>query len=290
MRRLNLKVIVLLLTAMLVLALVAPMTMAQDDHNDTAAETEMEAVDDGHAVEEESGGGISALGINTGFLIAQIINFLLVTGLLTIALWRPVVNMLDSRAKKIEKSLEDAAAAANARMNAETEADKILAQARTEAAQIRDKARVDGEEAAKAIEAKARADAGKIGDDIRAAAEAERDNQLASLRGQVASIGVAVAERLIGEALDEKRQKTLIDDFFIKVPAEAKALSGNVEVVSAMPLADAEQAKVKKEIGADEVTFIVNPAILGGLIVRAGDQVVDGSVSNNLTALAGSLQ
>ena len=57
-----------------------------------------------------------------------------------------------------------------------------------------------------------------------------------------------------------------------------------------MPLADAEQAKVKKEIGADEVTFIVNPAILGGLIVRAGDQVVDGSVSNNLTALAGSLQ
>ena len=54
MRRLNLKVIVLLLTAMLVLALVAPVTMAQDDdHSDTAAaETETEAAaDDGHAVE-----------------------------------------------------------------------------------------------------------------------------------------------------------------------------------------------------------------------------------------------
>jgi F0F1-type ATP synthase delta subunit len=81
----------------------------------------------------------------------------------------------------------------------------------------------------------------------------------------------------------------LIDDFFTKIPADAKSLSGHVEVVSAMPLSDAEQNKVKKEIGASDVSFTVDPSILGGLVVRAGDRVVDGSIRSNLSDLAGSL-
>lgn len=288
MRRwINLKTLALVLVVMMALA-VPVAVMAQDDSGseDAAAEETHEEA----AAEEESTGGIAALGINLGFLIAQIINFGLIALLLGAVLWKPVVNMLDSRAAKIEKGLEDASAAANARMNAESEAGKILAQARVEANHALEEARGRGEEIAKSIEAGARKDADKIREDARAAAQTERDAQLAGLRGQVAAISVAVAERLIGETLDAKRQQALIDDFFSKVPAEAKALSGNVEVVSAMPLSEKEQAKVKKEIGADDVKFIVNPAILGGLVVRSGDQVVDGSVSSNLRGLAGKMQ
>jgi F-type H+-transporting ATPase subunit delta len=74
------------------------------------------------------------------------------------------------------------------------------------------------------------------------------------------------------------------------VPKDAKALSGNVEVVSAMPLDDKEQAKVKKETGANNVTFTVDPGILGGLIIRAGDKVVDGSVRSGLNELSERLK
>jgi len=42
---------------------------------------------------------------------------------------------------------------------------------------------------------------------------------------------------------------------------------------------------VKSEIGA-EASFSVDPSILGGLIVRSGDRVVDGSVRSNLNDLA----
>jgi F-type H+-transporting ATPase subunit delta len=94
---------------------------------------------------------------------------------------------------------------------------------------------------------------------------------------------------LIGESLDQKRQTALISDFFTKVPAEAKKLGGDVEIVSAMPLSDDEQAKAKKEIGASNVTFTVDPDILGGLIVRSGDRVVDGSIRSSLNDLAGRL-
>src|SRR5689334_19325586 len=75
----------------------------------------------------ESEGGIAALGLNAGYLLAQIINFLVIFGALGALLWRPILNMLDSRTAKIEKGLEDARVAAEARRNAEAEAEKILA-------------------------------------------------------------------------------------------------------------------------------------------------------------------
>lgn len=232
---------------------------------------------------------LDSLGINAGFLIAQMINFGLLFGLLTFALWKPITNMLDSRAEKISKGLEDASAAANARRNAEAEAEKILSQARTEAAQVVEGSRGQGDEVAKSIEAEARKEAEKIREDARAAAEAERNQQLAGLRDQVKEISVAIAERLIGENMDKKKQSDLIDQFFTRLPADAKNLSGDVVVVSAMPLDDKEQNKVKKELGADNVTFTVDPNILGGLIVRAGDRVIDGSIRSGLSDLSSRL-
>ena len=231
---------------------------------------------------EEGGGPLGALGINQGFLIAQLFNFGLIFILLTVFMWRPLVNMLDARSAKIQKGLEDAQAAANARMNAEAEAEKILQQARTEAQTTIDEARNRGEEVARQVQQEARTEADSIREEARQAAVEERDAQLAGLRSQVAAISIAVAQRLIGEALDEKKQQALIDDFFAKVPAEAKSLTGDVTVVSAMPLSEAEQAKARKEIGADNVNFEVDPSILGGLVIRSSDRVVDGSVRSGL--------
>lgn len=242
------------------------------------------------AMAAEAGSGpLGALGINAGFLLAQLINFGLLFGLLTAFLWRPVTNMLDARAEKINKGLEDASAAANARRNAEAEADKILSQARTEAAQVVEGARGQGDEVAKSIEAEARKEAEKIRAEARTSAEAERNQQLAGLRDQVKEISIAIAERLISENLDKKKQSDMIDKFFTNLPESAKNLSGAVTVVSAMPLDDSEQGKIKKELGADDVTFTVDPKILGGLIVRSGDRVVDGSIRSGLNDLSAKM-
>ena len=232
---------------------------------------------------------MEALGINLGYLIVQIVAFIVIYALLSRWLYDPLSRMLSERRQRIAKGLEDAAAAANARRNAETEGEKIIAEARASAAKVIEEARGRADEVAKQIQAEANTDAEKIRADARTAASAERDQQLAGLRGQVAAIAIAAAQKLIGEALDQKRQQALIDDFFAKVPDNAKKLGGQVEVVSAMPLSDAEQAKAKKETGADDVTFTVDPGILGGLIVRAGDRVVDGSVRSGLNDLAGRL-
>jgi F-type H+-transporting ATPase subunit b len=238
---------------------------------------------------EESGDPLASLGINLGFLIAQIINFLLLFGILTYFLWNPLRNMMDSRTAEIQKGLEDASAAANARRNAEAEAEKILSQARSEAAQVVEDARVRGEEVAKQIEQEARSDADRIRQDARTDAQAERNAQLASLRDQIVAISMAVAQRLIGENLNEGRQREIISDFFSRLPAEASAMTGPVTVVSAIPLTDDEQQRVRSELNSDDITFDVDPSILGGLIIRSGDRVVDGSIRRDMTSLAGRM-
>ncbi|MDX2078771.1 MAG: F0F1 ATP synthase subunit B [bacterium] len=238
------------------------------------------------AAEEAAAGPLDKLGINFGFMLSQFIHFAILFTLLTIFLWRPMTNRLDIRAAKIEKGLEDAAKAANALKNAEAEAEKVLANARLEANKLIEEARGRGDEVAKAIEVEARAAAEKIKAEGRAQIDVERAQQLGALRGEVSNISIAVAQRLIGEALDKKRQETLVNDFFSKVPADAKNITGKVEVISAMPLDGAEQDRVKKEIGNSDATFTVDPSILGGLIIRSGERVIDGSVRRDLNTLA----
>ncbi len=239
---------------------------------------------------EEATNPLTPLGINAGFLAAQCINFLLIFGILTFALWRPMMNMLDSRSNKIAKGLEDAAAAASARQNAEVEAEKIAASARLEYNRVIEEARGKGDEVAKQVQVDAAKDADKIREEARVRAGEERDRQLADLRGQVASISVAMTEALIGVTIDDKRQSKLVSDFFASVPKNAVKLGDNVEVVSAMPLTAEEQARVQKETGAKTVTYSVDPSILGGLVVRSNDRVVDGSVRSNLNELATRLK
>ncbi|MFZ4815685.1 MAG: F0F1 ATP synthase subunit B [Phototrophicaceae bacterium] len=240
------------------------------------------------AVEETGPAG--ALGINAGLLLSQTVNFLVIGVALYFGLIGPLGRMLDSRAAKIQKGLEDAAEAANARRNAEADAEKIRAEARVEAQRLVEEGRKRAEELEVSLRGVANTDAEKIRSDARVAGQQERDAELAGLRSQVANIAVALSNRLIVEALDEKRQKALISDFFAKVPTGAVSLAGDVTVVSAMPLEDAERSQIEKQVGANTYAYEVDPNILGGLIIRGGDNVVDGSVRRSLNELAGRLR
>lgn len=232
---------------------------------------------------------MDALGINAGFLVAQFVNFGVIFILLAVVAWRPMTRMLDNRAERIAKQLEDAEVAAKARANAEAEAAKIIEEARRNAAGFADEARSKGEESAQAVLADAHAEAEKIMAEARAKAEEERNRQLADLRGQVAALSMAAAQKLLVENLDEQRQKAQVDRFFAEAPDAAKGLGGKVEVVTALPLSDAEQTAVKTKTGASDVTFKVDPSILGGVIVRSGDRVVDGSMRSNLREISDRL-
>lgn len=242
------------------------------------------------------------LGINLGFLIFQVLNFLVLIVLMYAFAYRPILKMLDDRKKKIAQGLEDARVAAEARANAEEEARDIIAKAQAEANQKVREATDRAEVAAKEVMAEAEADATKAREAALAEAALERDRVLADVRGQIAALAMAAAQRLIGDALDEQRQRALIQDFFSGVRSgkvvvlEGETVSGSsAEITSALPLTPEEQEAVKKDIlskvGAQAtVSFRVDPSILGGLVVRVGDKVLDGSVAGQLESLRQNLR
>jgi F-type H+-transporting ATPase subunit b len=238
---------------------------------------------------------MEALGINFGLLIIQIIAFSIVFLTLNAWVYQPMLDMMETRKKKIAQGLEDARVAAEARASAEKDAAKVLADAQAEASKVVREATERAASAGKEVKAQADAEAAKARDAALAEAELERNRILGDLRGQVAALAIAAANKLVGEALDDKKQHALIDEFFSGVKAGKVVVvdgdfKGDAEVTSALPLNKDEQEAVKKSFGSKEVNFKVNPAILGGLVVKIGDKVLDGSVAGKLEGLRQTLK
>lgn len=239
---------------------------------------------------------MEALGINLGFLIVQIIGFIILFLTLNAWIYKPMVNMMETRKQKIAQGLEDARIAAEARADAEKEAARIIADAQAEAGKVVREATERAELAGREVKAAAEAEAAKAREAALAEADVERARILGDLRGQVASLAIAAANKLVGEALDEQKQHALLDEFFSGVKSgkvvvvEGDFKGETAEVTSALPLTGEEQEAVRKSFGAKEVAFKVDPAILGGLVVRIGDKVLDGSVAGRLESLRQSLR
>lgn len=234
---------------------------------------------------------MEALGINIGYFLTQLFALIILVALLRGWLYNPVMKVLEERKARIAKGLEDARQAAIARDNADAEAKKIMEEARIRADKEVQTRITTAEETATGITAKANEDAKAIIAGAREEAEEERNRILSELRNQVAAISIAAANKVLAESLDEKRQRQIIGDFFAKVPAKVSGMSGDSAVVtSALPLTDAEKENVKRTLNVSKVEYKVNPGILGGLVVRVGDQVVDDSIASQMNGLRDSLR
>jgi F-type H+-transporting ATPase subunit b len=244
---------------------------------------------------------LDKLGLNLGYLLLQIFNFLILFVVLRVWVYKPILGLLDKRRQTIAQGLEDARVAAEARANAEKEAAKIISEAQAEASKVVREANERAQGVAKEVKAEAEAEAVKAREAALAEAEAERNRILGDLRGQVAALSLAATQKLLGEALDEQRQHALLNEFFTGVKSgkvvvldDATFKGEAAEVTSALPLTDQEQDSVKTDVlakvGAQAVTFRVDPSILGGLVIKVGDKVMDGSVAGKLDNLRQNLK
>lgn len=244
------------------------------------------------------------LGLNLGYLFVQIGSFIILFVILRAWVYRPVLSLLEKRRMAIAQGLEDARVAAEARANAEKDAKTILAEAQTQAAEKIREATERAEAAARDVMSGAEASAEKIRQDAAEEAQHERDRVLADVRNQVVALSMAAAQKLVGESLNEQRQRALIQEFFSGVKSGRVAVLGesgfagesaSAEVTSALPLTVDEKETVRQDVlsrigNQATVTFRVDPNTLGGLVIRVGDKILDGSVAGQMENLRQSLR
>lgn len=156
--------------------------------------------------------GFASLGISLPLLLAFVINFLILLGLLGKFLYRPVLKTLDERAKRIQESMEWAEETKRAYEQAKAEVQRQLEQGRQQAqaliaqavqtgANLREEAKKEALEEAKAILERTR---GEL--------EAERDRMVEDLRKEFVSLLILTAEKVIKETLDREKHSRLIEE------------------------------------------------------------------------------
>ena len=132
--------------------------------------------------------------------------------------------MLDKRSAAIEGNIAKADEAQKQAEAALEEYTRQLAEARTEAGEIREAAREDGKKIVAEAKDAASSEAARITATAHTQIEAERQTALVSLRSEVGSLAIDLAGGVVGETLsDDARAAAVVDRFLADLEASEKA-------------------------------------------------------------------
>lgn len=157
-------------------------------------------------------------------IVWSIIPFALVL----LLFWRVVLprlqKTLDERSEAIEGGI---AQAENAQAEAKEALEKynaLLAEARAEAASIRDQARTEGTQILQEMKTNAQTEADRIAQSAQAQIEAERHQAVLSLRKEVGNLALDLASAVVQERLTEDaKAASVVDKLLADLDKEAKA-------------------------------------------------------------------
>jgi F-type H+-transporting ATPase subunit b len=155
-------------------------------------------------------------------VLVSIVNFLVLMYLLRRFMWGPITATLDSRAAKIREGLQMAEDAKAERLRMQAEVERLLNEARREASAISERMTAAAEVAAADVRAQARAEADRIREKGKADAQQLHDQALAQLRGEVASMVVLAASRLLGREINAEQHRSLIEQSLSEAGTELK--------------------------------------------------------------------
>jgi len=155
--------------------------------------------------------GLGALGINLPMLIAQIVNFSILFGVLYLVAYKPVIRIFDERSAKIKESMEQTESIKEQVERADEETKKQIEAASKEGQEIVARAIRGGEEVRQQAQQEARGEAEALITRARAENQRGRDDAIDELRKEFAELTILAAGKVIDQSLDEEGHRQLID-------------------------------------------------------------------------------
>jgi len=145
-----------------------------------------------------------------------------------VALWKVllprIMTTLNERTDQIEGGIQRAAESQAEANRLRDQYQAQLAEARHEAARLREQSREEGAAIIAEMREHAQAEARRITEAARAQIEADRQQAFASLRAEIGTLSVQLAGKIVGESLeDEARQSRVVDRFLEELDASRAA-------------------------------------------------------------------
>ena len=148
---------------------------------------------------------------NITLVILTWVVFLALLGILYKFAFKPILNALDARENKIRQSLDDADQARAQLEQVESTRAQVISDAEQEAKEIIQKAREGADEAGRNIKDKAKQEAQILIENAERDISEKENQARARLRGESADLAISLASKIVGENLDDEKNRSLTD-------------------------------------------------------------------------------
>lgn len=147
-----------------------------------------------------------------GTLVAELIAFVIMLGILAKYAYPPIMKAAEARQKQIEEGIKAAQEAEKRLQAVQKDVEATLAEARGQAREMINRAHQEAAAEAEELRERARRDAEGQVEKARGDIQAEKDRALQELRAQVSALVVDAAGKVLGAAIDEKSHARLIEE------------------------------------------------------------------------------
>ena len=141
------------------------------------------------------------------------INLVLLLILMKIFLFKPIRKMMDERTRMVQEELDSAKKSREEAEELKAQYQEDLDSAKDEAQKIIEKANSDAELERSAIIKRSHEEAERIVADAGKDIEKERRRVMAQAQTQIADLAIEAASRIIGENVDDEKNRRLVDKF-----------------------------------------------------------------------------
>ena len=155
---------------------------------------------------------IEALGIILTEFIFYLINFLILVGVLTKFLYKPFLNVMETRKQSIKDALDNAELTNRRADEKMQNYNKRIARAEEEGREIIKEAKIKADAQARQIIEDAQTEAGEIMSKAERTIEREREKAMEEMRQEIAALALLAAEKIVEHEIQRVGQEAIVDE------------------------------------------------------------------------------
>ncbi len=154
---------------------------------------------------------INTFHVDWHIIVAQLVNFALVVGVLWYFAFKPLAKTMTERTNRIEQGLRQADEAAKRLSQADEEYQEVVIKAKKEAQQLIQQAQTLAEQRRGEVITKTKAETKKIVEASKQQLAIERERLVEQTRSELSDIVALATEKIIAEKLTTQRDQALVE-------------------------------------------------------------------------------